>query len=86
MLDQAVATAKQNINAADTNQEVAQAKDQGMQNIVVIQPATQVKTDARNTVNEKAREVITNINATPGATREEKQEAIDRVNALKIEH
>ncbi|MCB8180791.1 LPXTG-anchored repetitive surface protein SasC [Staphylococcus aureus] len=83
LLDQAVATAKQNINAADTNQEVAQAKDQGMQNIVVIQPATQVKTDARNTVNEKAREVITNINATPGATREEKQEAIDRVNALK---
>jgi len=83
LLDQAVATAKQNINAADTNQEVAQAKDQGMQNIVVIQPATQVKTDARNTVNEKAREAITNINATPGATREEKQEAIDRVNALK---
>jgi hypothetical protein len=28
LLDQAVATAKQNINAADTNQEVAQAKDQ----------------------------------------------------------
>ncbi|HCT2601450.1 TPA: LPXTG-anchored repetitive surface protein SasC [Staphylococcus aureus] len=83
LLDQAVATAKQNINAADTNKEVAQAKDQGMQNIVVIQPATQVKTDARNTVNEKAREAITNINATPGATREEKQEAIDRVNALK---
>ena len=83
MLDQAVATAKQNINAADTNQEVAQAKDQGTQNIVVIQPATQVKTDARNAVNEKAREAITNINATPGATREEKQEAINRVNTLK---
>lgn len=83
LLDQAVATAKQNINAADTNQEVAQAKDQGTQNIVVIQPATQVKTDARNAVNDKAREVITNINATPGATREEKQEAINRVNTLK---
>ncbi|HCW8427747.1 TPA: LPXTG-anchored repetitive surface protein SasC [Staphylococcus aureus] len=83
LLDQAVATAKQNINAADTNQEVAQAKDQGTQNIVVIQPATQVKTDARNAVNDKAREAITNINATPGATREEKQEAINRVNALK---
>ncbi|HDC7939740.1 TPA: LPXTG-anchored repetitive surface protein SasC [Staphylococcus aureus] len=83
LLDQAVATAKQNINAADTNQEVAQAKDQGTQNIVVIQPATQVKTDARNVVNDKAREVITNINATPGATREEKQEAINRVNTLK---
>ena len=53
LLDQAVATAKQNINAADTNQEVAQAKDQGTQNILAIQPATQVKTDARNTVNEK---------------------------------
>lgn len=79
----AVATAKQNINAADTNQEVAQAKDQGTQNIVVIQPATQVKTDARNAVNDKAREAITNINATPGATREEKQEAINRVNTLK---
>ncbi|HDI0432080.1 TPA: LPXTG-anchored repetitive surface protein SasC [Staphylococcus aureus] len=83
LLDQAVATAKQNINAADTNQEVAQAKDQGIQNIVVIQPATQVKTDARNAVNDKAREAITNINATPGATREEKQEAINRVNTLK---
>lgn len=83
LLDQAVATAKQNINAADTNQEVAQAKDQGTQNIVVIQPATQVKTDARNAVNDKAREAITNINATPGATREEKQGAINRVNTLK---
>lgn len=83
LLDQAVATAKQNINAADTNQEVAQAKDEGTQNIVVIQPATQVKTDARNVVNDKAREAITNINATPGATREEKQEAINRVNTLK---
>lgn len=83
LLDQAVATAKQNINAADTNQEVAQAKDKGTQNIVVIQPATQVKTDARNAVNDKAREAITNINATPGATREEKQEAINRVNTLK---
>lgn len=83
LLDQAVATAKQNINAADTNQEVAQAEDQGTQNIVVIQPATQVKTDARNAVNDKAREAITNINATPGATREEKQEAINRVNTLK---
>ncbi|MCD0726717.1 LPXTG-anchored repetitive surface protein SasC [Staphylococcus aureus] len=83
LLDQAVATAKQNINAADTNQEVAQAKDQGTQNIVVIQSATQVKTDARNAVNDKAREAITNINATPGATREEKQEAINRVNTLK---
>ncbi|HDK3538747.1 TPA: LPXTG-anchored repetitive surface protein SasC [Staphylococcus aureus] len=83
LLDQAVATAKQNINAADTNQEVAQAKDQGTQNIVVIKPATQVKTDARNAVNDKAREAITNINATPGATREEKQEAINRVNTLK---
>lgn len=83
LLDQAVATAKQNINAADTNQEVAQSKDQGTQNIVVIQPATQVKTDARNAVNDKAREAITNVNATPGATREEKQEAINRVNTLK---
>ncbi|MDN8756789.1 DUF1542 domain-containing protein, partial [Staphylococcus aureus] len=74
---------KQNINAADTNQEVALAKDLGTQNIVVIQPATKVKTDARNVVNDKAREAIKNINATPGATREEKQEAINRVNTLK---
>ncbi|HDP6402457.1 TPA: DUF1542 domain-containing protein [Staphylococcus aureus] len=79
LLDQAVATAKQNINAADTNQEVAQAKDQGTQNIVVIQPATQVKTDTRNVVNDKAREAITNINATTGATREEKQVALNQL-------
>ncbi|HDA6518002.1 TPA: DUF1542 domain-containing protein [Staphylococcus aureus] len=80
LLDQAVATAKQNINAADTNQEVAQAKDQGTQNIVVIQPATQVKTDARNAVNDKAREAITNINATPDATNDEKNAAINTLN------
>ncbi|MDR7638309.1 LPXTG-anchored aggregation protein SasC [Staphylococcus argenteus] len=82
LLDEAVKTGKQNVNAADTNQEVKQAKDQAVQDITVIQPATQVKTDARNAVNEKAREAITNINATPGATREEKQEAVDRVNTI----
>lgn len=82
LLDEAVKTGKQNVNAADTNQEVKQAKDQAVRDITVIQPATQVKTDARNAVNEKAREAITNINATPGATREEKQEAVDRVNTI----
>ncbi|HHC5072186.1 TPA: SasC/FmtB family protein [Staphylococcus aureus] len=79
----AVAAANTNILNANTNADVEQVKTNAIQGIQAIEPATQVKTDARNTVNEKAREAITNINATPGATREEKQEAIDRVNTLK---
>lgn len=79
----AVAVANTNILNANTNADVEQVKTNAIQGIQAIEPATKVKTDARNAVNEKAREAITNINATPGATREEKQEAINRVNTLK---
>ncbi|NFW85216.1 LPXTG-anchored repetitive surface protein SasC [Staphylococcus aureus] len=79
----AVTAANTNILNANTNADVEQVKTNAIQGIQAITPATKVKTDARNAVNDKAREAITNINATPGATREEKQEAIDRVNALK---
>ncbi|MEJ7478744.1 SasC/FmtB family protein [Staphylococcus pasteuri] len=72
----------QNIENADTNQEVENAKDTSIQNIQSIQPATKVKSDARTAVNEKATEVINNINATPGATKEERDEAIAQVNTL----
>lgn len=82
ILDQTLNTAIQNINNADTNQQVSDAKNNGLQEIGNVQPSTQVKTDARNAVTNKANEAITNINATPGATREEKQEAVDRVNNL----
>lgn len=93
LLDQAVATAKQNINAADTNQEVAQAKDQGTQNIVVIQPATngvsaikiiqpetKVKPAAREKINQKANELRAQINQDKEATAEERQAALDKIN------
>lgn len=82
ILDQALNTAIKNIDNADTNQQVTDAKNNGLQEIGNVQPSTQVKTDARNAVTNKANEAITNINATPGATREEKQEAVDRVNNL----
>lgn len=82
ILDQALNTAIQNIDNADTNQQVADAKNNGLHEIGNVQPSTQVKTDARNAVTNKANEAITNINATPGATREEKQEAVGRVNQL----
>lgn len=70
-MDQTLNTAIQNINNADTNQQVSDAKNNGLQEIGNVQPSTQVKTDARNAVTNKANEAITNINATPGATREE---------------
>lgn len=82
ILDQTLNTAIKNIDNADTNQQVTDAKNNGLQEIGNVQPSTQVKTDARNAVTNKANEAITNINATPGATREEKQEAVDRVNNL----
>ena len=71
----------QNIENADTNQEVENAKDTSIQNIQSIQPATKVKSDARTAVNEKATS-SNNINATPGATKEERDEAIAQVNTL----
>ncbi|MFV5932656.1 DUF1542 domain-containing protein [Staphylococcus warneri] len=82
ILDQTLNTAIKNIDNADINQQVTDAKNNGLQEIGNVQPSTQVKTDARNAVTNKANEAITNINATPGATREEKQEAVDRVNNL----
>ncbi|KMS21415.1 hypothetical protein FE73_14775, partial [Staphylococcus aureus] len=65
------------------NQEVEQAKEHGKKNIEVIQPAKQDKTDTSTVVNDKAREAIKNNNTTTGATRKEKQEAINRINTLK---
>ena len=57
----------------------------GMEKINTIQPATTVKTNAKQDLQRKANEQKEQINQTPDATEEEKQEAISRVNTALAE-
>lgn len=82
-LTQATNHALEQINQATTNADVDNAKGDGLNAINPIAPVTVVKQAARDAVSHDAQQHIAEINATPGATREEKQEAINRVNTLK---
>ncbi|MGC9631252.1 DUF1542 domain-containing protein [Staphylococcus epidermidis] len=57
------------------------AKTNGLEKINNIQPSTQTKTNAKQEINDKAQEQLIQINNTPDATEEEKQEATNGVNA-----
>lgn len=70
-----------NINQAQTNNQVDNAKDNGMNEIATIIPATTIKTDAKTAIDKKAEQQVTIINGNNDATEEEKQEATNRVNA-----
>ncbi|HDA8892174.1 TPA: DUF1542 domain-containing protein [Staphylococcus aureus] len=82
-LTQATNHALEQINQATTNADVDNAKGDGLNAINPIAPVTVVKQAARDAVSHDAQQHIAEINATTGATREEKQEAINRVNTLK---
>ncbi|MEN0316019.1 SasC/FmtB family protein [Staphylococcus aureus] len=82
-LTQATNHALEQINQATTNADVDNAKGDGLNAINPIAPVTVVKQAARDAVSHDAQQHIAEINATPGATREEKQEAKNRVNTLK---
>lgn len=72
--------AKTNIQQSNTNNEVSDAKVAGINKISAIQPSTQVKAEARRSIQEKAEQQRAVINQTPDATNEEKQAGIKRVN------
>ncbi|HCX1105331.1 TPA: DUF1542 domain-containing protein [Staphylococcus aureus] len=80
-LTQATNHALEQINQATTNDDVDTAKGDGLNAINPIAPVTVVKQAARDAVSHDAQQHIAEINANPDATQEERQAAIDKVNA-----
>ena len=74
-----------NINQAQTNNQVDNAKDNGMNEIATIIPATTIKTDAKTAIDKKAEQQVTIINGNNDATDEEKAEARKLVEKAKTE-
>ncbi|MDS3977486.1 DUF1542 domain-containing protein [Staphylococcus capitis] len=68
------------INQAQTNAQVDNAKNTGMDEMSLIHPATTVKSNAKQELQNKADDQIAQITNTPNATQEEKQDAITEVN------
>lgn len=82
-LAQAVTDAKNNITAANDNNGVDAAKDAGKNSIQSTQPATAVKSDAKNDVDQAVTTQNQAIDNTTGATTEEKNAAKDLVTKAK---
>ncbi|MBY0917630.1 DUF1542 domain-containing protein [Staphylococcus aureus] len=79
----AVTDAKNNITAATDNNGVDQAKDAGKNSIQSTQPATAVKSNAKNEVDQAVTTQNQAIDNTTGATTEEKNAAKDLVLKAK---
>ncbi|HCV7116845.1 TPA: DUF1542 domain-containing protein [Staphylococcus aureus] len=79
-VDQDLATAINNINQADTNAEVDQAQQLGTKAINAIQPNIVKKPAALAQTNQHYSAKLVEINATPDATDDEKNAAINTLN------
>ncbi|HCD1705612.1 TPA: DUF1542 domain-containing protein [Staphylococcus aureus] len=82
-LPTAVTDAKNNITAATDDNGVDQAKDAGKNSIQSTQPATAVKSNAKNDVDQAVTAQNQAIDNTTGATTEEKNAAKDLVSKAK---
>ena len=80
-VNEALLTATQNISNAPTNRDVDQAQTMGSGIISTISPATKIKEDARAAVEAKAIAQNQQINSNNMATTEEKQDALNQVEA-----
>ena len=69
-----------NINSATMNQAVTSAKNEGINNINLIQSSTSTKTNAKSDIDRKLSEQIENINQHQTATTEEKDTAVQLAN------
>ena len=65
---------------AKTNKDVENAKNDALTKIKNIKPESKAKTDAKKVVEETAKEQIKKINADKNSTKEEKDEAINKIN------
>lgn len=73
------------VDQAQTNQQVTNAKTEAVDNINNIRPIVVKKPTANNEIDAKFEELKQAINATPNATTDEKNEAIQRLTAKKEE-
>ena len=73
------------VDQAQTNQQVTDAKTEAVNNINNIRPIVVKKPTANNEIDTKFEEVKQAINATPNATTDEKNEAIQRLTAKREE-
>lgn len=65
---------------AKTNKDVENAKNDALTKIKDIKPESKAKTDAKKVVEETAKEQIKKINTDKNSTKEEKDEAINKIN------
>ncbi|MGX0164722.1 LPXTG-motif cell wall-anchored protein [Staphylococcus capitis] len=79
-LDQFVQEAKTNINQAQTNAQVDQAKENGTNSINTFEPVIGVKQNAIDAINNAKQEKIDRISLAFSATQEEKDKASQFVN------
>ena len=77
--------AKNNIDAATTNDAVTQAKTDGITEVNNVDPQPEAKTAAKKAVEDKLAEQLKAIENTPDATDEEKKVAADKAKALAEE-
>ena len=82
-VNQAKVEADSGISQAQTNTEVEKAKNAGLSNIGNIHPVFNKKQQARTKINEKFKTKQDQINQTPNATQEEKNEALTRLTQAK---
>ena len=84
-VDEAAIEAKNNINHAEVNQAVDQAKEDGVTTVSHIQPNIVKKKAAKTAIDEIARIKKEAIDQTPGATTEEKEDAKSKVDEAATE-
>ncbi|MBE5676982.1 DUF1542 domain-containing protein [Staphylococcus sp. SS87] len=83
-LDAKKQEARTNLDAANSNSEVATAKDNGIAAINQVQAATTKKSDAKAEIAQKASERKTAIEAMNASTTEEQQAAKDKVDQAVV--
>ena len=84
-VDDAVTEAKSNIDHANTNNEVDTANTNGVNNISAVTVDVVKKAQARKAIDDAATAKKATIDQTPGATKEEKDVAKDKVDAAVTE-
>lgn len=71
------------IDAKDTNNDIAKVKENALEQLKAINVVTVVKPEARTTIANLVQKQIDKINQTPKATKEEKEAAIEQLNPIE---
>ena len=71
------------IEAKNTNDDIAKVKETALEQLKAIKVNTVIKPEARGTIADFIRKQIKLINATPKATKEEKEAAIKQLNSIE---